>query len=58
MIFNQSLFAKTYSATRSDSFNGYQGAQPEVKLTSAALEAVLTRFVADLANLPPDHGPP
>jgi len=49
----QSLFTKTYSATRSDSFNGYQGEKPEVHLTSAALEAVITRFVADLANLPP-----
>ena len=54
----QSFFTKTYSATRSDSFNGYQGEQPEVKLTSAVLEAVITQFVADLANLPPNPGPP
>jgi hypothetical protein len=54
----QLLFTKTYSATRSDSFNGYQGEKPEVHLTSAALEAVITRFVADLANLHPNQGPP
>lgn len=54
----QSLFTKIYSATRSDSFNGYQGEKPQVHLTSATLEAVITRFVADLANLPPNPGPP
>lgn len=54
----QSLFTKTYSATRSDSFNGYQGENPEVHLTSATLEAVLTQFLTDLANLPPNQGPP
>ncbi len=51
-------FTKTYSATRSDSFNGYQGEKPEVHLTSATLEAVLTQFVADLANLRPNQGLP
>ena len=53
-----SLFTRIYSATRSDSFNGYQGDKPEVFLTSTALEAVLTQFVADLANLPLNHPSP
>lgn len=54
----QSLFIRTYSATRSDSFNGYQGDKPEVLLTSTTLEAVLTQFVADMANLPLNHPSP
>lgn len=45
------LYTKTYSATRTDSFNTYQGDKPEVQLTSATLEAVLTQFVSDLALL-------
>jgi hypothetical protein len=54
----QSLFTKSHSATRSDSFNGYQSDKPEVLLTSTALEAVLTQFVADLANIPSNHPSP
>jgi len=48
----QSIFVKTYSASRSFIVNGYQGSSPKVQKTSAALEAVITQFVADLTRLP------
>jgi len=54
----QLLFTRTHSATRSDSFNGYQGDKPEVLLTSTALEEVLTKLVTDLATLSLSHPSP
>ncbi len=47
----QIRFTKTYSATRASGINGYQGETPKVQQTSAALESVITQFVADLVNL-------
>lgn len=48
----QAVFGQTYTATRGFSANGYQGAGPKVQNTSAALESVVTQFVADLTRLP------
>lgn len=52
------IFDKTYSATRTDSFNGYQGEKPKIQQTSAALEDVLTQFLVDLRSAAPSAGQP
>jgi hypothetical protein len=55
----EAIFVQTYTATRSFSANGYQRAGPKVQNTSAALESVVTQFVADLTRLPLNqHKPP
>jgi hypothetical protein len=46
------VFAKTYSATRTVTANGYEGEKSKVRQTSAALEEVVTQFVADLTKIP------
>lgn len=48
----EAVFDQTYTATRSFSANGYQGAGPKVQNTSAALESVISQFVGDLTRLP------
>ncbi len=46
----RTLFTKTYSASRVDYFNGYQGEDPKMRLTSAALDKVLRDFLRDASR--------
>ncbi len=46
------IFVRDYSATRTGSANGYQGADPQIQQTSAALESVITQFITDLSRIP------
>jgi hypothetical protein len=48
----QSVFAKTYSATRKTDTKSFQGSKPQVQQTSDALESVISQFVVDLTRLP------
>jgi hypothetical protein len=54
----QPIFTRTYNATHTDAFNGYQGEKPKVQQTSAALQSVLTQFLTDLTRLPAVHSVP
>jgi hypothetical protein len=47
----QVVFTKNYSATQTETINGYQGAKPKVQQTSDVLSKVLSQFVADLAKI-------
>ena len=46
------VFSKTYSATRTVTANGYEGEKSKMQQTSAALEEVVSKFVADLTKTP------
>jgi hypothetical protein len=48
----QSVFVRSYSESGNVWVNGYEGQSRQIQQTSAALEKVVSRFVADLVKLP------
>lgn len=48
----QPVFVKSYTESGSIWVNGYEGQSRQIQETSAALEKVVNRFVADLVKLP------
>jgi hypothetical protein len=48
----QPVFVRSYAESGSVWANSYQGQTPQIQQTSAALEKVVSRFVADLVRLP------
>ena len=48
----EKVLARTYVSERHFLVNGYQGNSRKIRMTSEALESVITQFVADLAKLP------
>jgi hypothetical protein len=47
-----SIFSRSYTASRSLKINGYQGKSRQIQQTSDCLETVVQQFVGDFSRLP------